>query len=399
MVSWVALERLAERRAASDAKYRKRIAGRPRRSAAKLLTDPELLTKLESFGIDLDRSRLGELCDKALSAEEVARPLFEQRTFESARDELESDWIWICLAALWQRWFPDNPCFEVLDDKMQAGYDAMASGDVVAACHIWLDAWADVLRILDKAGLQSISDFDDRFRGTQSLYNWIQDLERGLWSAGLRDRRFMASGIAVCEESLRRFEGDGDQVLTENSRRALAESYFETGRTLKTDALYREWLKNDPRWGWGWIGWSDCYRFTHTVLQDTKRSEQLLLEGLAVPGVRNCESISDRLADLYEDQGRVDEAYEIQPRAKIDSAAIKHRLEVEPSGNVLRQKTSITFEDEGLPLSELPNLGNFSRASSPKVTGSGHKVGRNDPCPCGSEKKFKKCCARVQTTV
>jgi hypothetical protein len=22
----------------------------------------------------------------------------------------------------------------------------------------------------------------------------------------------------------------------------------------------------------------------------------------------------------------------------------------------------------------------------------GHKIGRNDPCPCGSGKKYKKCC-------
>jgi preprotein translocase subunit SecA len=25
-------------------------------------------------------------------------------------------------------------------------------------------------------------------------------------------------------------------------------------------------------------------------------------------------------------------------------------------------------------------------------TASGQKVGRNDPCPCGSGKKYKKCC-------
>ena len=24
----------------------------------------------------------------------------------------------------------------------------------------------------------------------------------------------------------------------------------------------------------------------------------------------------------------------------------------------------------------------------------GQKVGRNDPCPCGSGKKYKKCCGR-----
>ncbi|MCK4258341.1 MAG: SEC-C domain-containing protein [Halanaerobiales bacterium] len=25
-----------------------------------------------------------------------------------------------------------------------------------------------------------------------------------------------------------------------------------------------------------------------------------------------------------------------------------------------------------------------------------YKVGRNDPCPCGSSKKYKKCCAQIQ---
>ncbi|WP_300923614.1 SEC-C metal-binding domain-containing protein, partial [uncultured Desulfovibrio sp.] len=25
----------------------------------------------------------------------------------------------------------------------------------------------------------------------------------------------------------------------------------------------------------------------------------------------------------------------------------------------------------------------------------GPKVGRNDPCPCGSGKKYKKCCGRA----
>ena len=39
-------------------------------------------------------------------------------------------------------------------------------------------------------------------------------------------------------------------------------------------------LPADPAWGWGWIGWSDCYRFTRTELQDLKRSEQILREGL-----------------------------------------------------------------------------------------------------------------------
>jgi preprotein translocase subunit SecA len=31
-------------------------------------------------------------------------------------------------------------------------------------------------------------------------------------------------------------------------------------------------------------------------------------------------------------------------------------------------------------------------ASSLPIQRSGAKVGRNDPCPCGSGKKYKKCC-------
>jgi tetratricopeptide (TPR) repeat protein len=391
MISWVALDRTTERKIASDAKYRGQTAGRPLRSHAKLLTDGELLAKLRSFGIDLDRSTLERFCDQALSAEEIAKPLLDQWTFKSKREELESDWIWICLAALWQRWFPAKPSFELLDDKMQAGYDLLSSGGAAAACRLWLDAWTDVLRILDKTGFQSISAFDDRFRGTQSLFNWIQDLEGELWNAGLEDRQFLTARITVCEEGLRRFRAD-DDLMSENRRRALAESYYELGETDKAEALYREWLNTDPRWGWGWIGWSDCYRFTRTELRDLNRSEQLLREGLSIAGVRDRSDLAERLADLYEEQGRDEEAKEFRHQAKRRATAMETTLDVSAGGSVLQQKTTITFGDEGLPLSEMSNAAAIVRRTSSQVTVGRQKVGRNEPCPCGSGKKFKKCC-------
>jgi hypothetical protein len=36
--------------------------------------------------------------------------------------------------------------------------------------------------------------------------------------------------------------------------------------------------------------------------------------------------------------------------------------------------------------------GDESRRASTTITNSGPRVGRNDPCPCGSGKKYKKCC-------
>jgi tetratricopeptide (TPR) repeat protein len=398
MISWVALDRITERKIESDAKSRGQTAGRPLRSQAKLLTDGELLAKLRSFGIDFDRSSLERLCDQALSAEEIAQPLVDQCAFKNKQEELEGDWIWICLAVLWQRWFPDKPCFELLDDKMQGGYDLLASGGAAAACRPWLDAWTDVLRILDKTGLQSISAFDERFRGTQSLFNWIQDLEDELWNAGLEDRQFLTARIAVCEEGLRRFRAE-DELMTENRRRALAESCFKLGETDKAEALYREWLNRDPRWGWGWIGWSDCYRFTRTELRDVNRCEQLLREGLSIADVRDRPDLAERLADLYEEQGRGQEAREVRREAKRGATTMETALDVSAGGSVLRQKTTITFGDEGLPLSEVSNVDAILRGTSSQVTVGRQKVGRNEPCPCGSGKKFKKCCGGGVSTV
>ena len=139
---------------------------------------------------------LERLCDQALSAEEIVQPLLDQRTFHGRHEQMESDWIWICLAALWQRWFPDKPSFEALDDKMQAGYELRESG-AVAVCRVWVEAWSDVLHILDKAGMQSIQEFDEGFGGSQALFNWIQDLEgESSAYAVIRPVPFLRSGAS-----------------------------------------------------------------------------------------------------------------------------------------------------------------------------------------------------------
>src|SRR5215469_7313437 len=100
MISWVAMERAVEEMRATDRAYRKKTEGRPLRSGTKYLTDTELLDKLRAFGINLDRPSLGQLCDRALSAQEIAERLLAQ-LFNDRRQEQETDWIWICVATLW----------------------------------------------------------------------------------------------------------------------------------------------------------------------------------------------------------------------------------------------------------------------------------------------------------
>jgi uncharacterized protein YchJ len=177
--------------------------------------------------------------------------------------------------------------------------------------------------------------------------------------------------------------------MVENRRRALAESYFELGEAEKAGTLYRQWLDADP--GWGWIGWSDCYRFTRTERADLNRCEQILREGFAIAEVRDRADIADRLADVCEEQGRDEEAKEFRCQSERRATTVEVSQTVSSAGKVLRQETQVNFGGAGPPLSELSNVAVMLR-EQPPVPVTRQKVGRNEPCPCGSGKKFKKCC-------
>jgi tetratricopeptide (TPR) repeat protein len=358
-MSWVTLDRICQEKADREGVPRELVRdGRPLRSSADALSDDELLAKLRELGLDVDRDGVDRLCARALSAEEVAGPIARKLKLD---DDMVVDWVWISLLALWQRWWPDRVCRELLDDKMQAGYVQDAENDPHAAAVTWLDAWADVLRLCDAADIGSIGDFDDRFPLTQSLFNWSQDLEMALENAGRDDGEIRQALIEFCEESLRRFPNE-DQLLTENRRRALGGAYFDAGMSEKAGELFRSWLDADPGWGWGWIGWADCYLPWGGRTADFVRAEELLSRGYRVPGVRDRAEIAERLKEMCEDSGRPDEARQFGEQAKR-----------------LRQ--------EHLRPAARPVLSQSAGQTRRRV-----KVGRNDPCPCGSGKKFKKCC-------
>jgi hypothetical protein len=155
--------------------------GRPLRSSAEPLSDDELLAKLRNFGLDVDRDGVERLCAGALSAEEVAGPIVDKLKLD---DDMTVDWVWISLLALWQRWWPDRPGLELLDDKMQAGYARDAENDSHAAVVTWLDAWSDVQRLCDATGISSIEEFDDRFPLSQMC--WVCGVAADRGDAAIR---------------------------------------------------------------------------------------------------------------------------------------------------------------------------------------------------------------------
>ena len=377
-ISHAALNRIVEGKMASDSKYKKDLERkkRPVLANGRALSDTELTDMLRSCGISFDRERLDQESRRFLSAENLARSWTEEEEFPDGVRYPE-DWVWICLTVLWERWFPDHPNLEMLDDKIQEGYRWLEKKDEVRACEVWLKAWEDYLALAHGAGVKTIRDFDDLFGGTQSIFNWVQDLETELHNAGLEDKRFFEKRIVMCSTYLDKHAAE-NELIAQNMRRALAESYFELGQPEKGEEHYKKWLADDPKWGWGWIGWSDNYGlFCRAERRDGEKAVRILREALRVDGVRDRKQILERLEDVYKDTGKGDEANVIRREIRLlDSNSDRND----------RAAPALTSGHNALDFSMVEPEAN------PILLRSEKKVGRNEPCPCRSGKKFKKCC-------
>ena len=91
--------------------------------------------------------------------------------------------------------------------------------------------------------------------------------------------------------------------------------------------------------------------------------------------------------------------------AQIQIEVTKIILHIVKADNNLKRESSVTiteegFEDDELETlhleAELPRQNTTSDRKAQPIVNAGPRVGRNDPCPCGSGKKYKNCCGRNQ---
>ena len=84
--------------------------------------------------------------------------------------------------------------------------------------------------------------------------------------------------------------------------------------------------------------------------------------------------------------------------ANIKLDVVKILSNVEKAGNVVRtQAAKVTGEGfEKMPDINLVDgkLSQDKGGISKTIVNEGPKIGRNDPCPCGSGKKYKNCCGK-----
>ena len=246
--------------------------------------------------------------------------------------------------------------YERINKQVEQGYDYLYQQEPVKCCDEWLVAWEDVKTVMKEEKIKNIIEFNKEKRFSELIINYAQELMFELHNAGIADARYYEKRIKYCTELLT-YCGD-DQLIKENTRRGIGESYSGLGDMENCDRHFEGWLKEDPAWGWGYIGWSDCCYLYKKDNGDYEKAEQILLQGISQPEVRDRIDIVARMAEINQKAKKPDKEREYKK--------LMHKLMPAAS------KTSTYYKPS--PMIKPP------------------EPGRNAPCPCGSGQKYKRCC-------
>ena len=262
------------------------------------LSTNAIIRKLRDFGVDFRRKQFLVDVKRFYSAEELADLWVSVFPISAVR--FDRDFIWMAAMVLWRRLAPDVVNSEQLDEMMQRGYDFEDERRLEECCNLWLEVW-EHLKKRFTSDMSSIEDAERVFSGTQSLYNWCQDLEMELWNAGLEDTLFFKKRLEFCREFYRIFP-DTDSLVIENMKRGEANSYFFLSESEKGDDAFKKLIEEFPESAWGYIDWGDMYCLLERddrVSTDYDKAERIYRLGLD-NATSDRDVILDRLQDLEE---------------------------------------------------------------------------------------------------
>jgi tetratricopeptide (TPR) repeat protein len=242
---------------------------------------------------------------------------------------------------------------EQADDLIHEGYQRLNAGRSREACDRWLEAWEKVKQLV-RPEMDTVQAFESTYSDLAvTFFNWRSDFLGELGNAALRSPGYHEQRLRCAREWLALFPGeDADsQVYV---RRAEAEALWGLNRYTEAETVYAALVESYPDNAWGYIGWSDHYWLEPGSPRDYARAEAILLRALARTGLEDRNYVQDRLKDLHQERDH--------SRGKA-------------AGTAPAAPPAPATLSSGLP---------------PVTSGPG-KMGRNDPCWCGSGKKYKNC--------
>jgi len=331
-------------------------------------TTNAIFEKLRELGVDTNADRFAEqarVATRCMTLEE------NWREGLGLDDSPWDDFPFLASEELWRRLTPNLPCPELIADRLEK-HIRTTDGRSQVATYDQQQA--------DMAEVDLVLDYLDRFESRERAAKFDELRDCGLHDFGswLLELVLMRGDIFP-DEVTRLADRMSEFYEAENFQGDLACALAHAKREDEAIERVRRNLELFPDDVWIRIKAGDA----HEGMGNDEQALRLYKEALPMASEPyDWDGVEERLVDLLEATGRSDEWAELKrrhPRPASPSMFSTIQPDLRPSAT-----------HEGLPPGWL--AGDSERTAPMLSSRPDVKVGRNDPCPCGSGKKHKKCC-------
>lgn len=252
--------------------------------------------------------------------------------------------------------------WNVWDELVQKGYESFGEHEDAEGLQFWQEALGIFESVMNQApetetlyGLMESQDY------VYPVDGWLQDYEMELGNAGKYEER-----IAFCQKILEIFnwQDEDDSCF----RCGIGESLFREGKIKEAYEYYENWLADDPQN----INGTNSFSWILFENGDAKKAYEVVRKVTwGVSCYADNSFLFMRARQLADYVGKENESNWYQQQLDAFENSMK-KWEMDEDE---------IFDEFTVP-KQIPIV-------------KEKKIYPNDPCPCGSGKKYKKCCGKI----
>lgn len=362
----------------------------------KALSTEDILAKLESLGIKTNQEDFVNLAKELKSAEDLEEKFWCDQLQAEGWDE---DFSWMAAIELWRRWLPEQPCVEMLDDELghfekKLEHSEQNDDEQIHQLRRTMTFFRQALTMEHDGQLVVDRALYERWRRQSywDLDEFIDDIAFGFAENGFYDEAIEIVDFLYQLTGNLRFLNQKAEYLCESGREEEGLKLFSQTAKDHPDDFHTQYEAG--------AAFGD-YRKPQEAIPYLKRAEELATKEESEAQFEYQLMVAEALLRHYKEEGST----ELYREQKKYIKKIKQDIKQQEEKN--RQKLEEKIMDSLACQSavryhrawENHQLTNVADAMTEEADDDFFskkpdflKAQRNDPCPCGSGKKYKKCC-------